>query len=256
MSNPVGSSPRAARGTIVLFHGLTSSPVELTSLTAALTLEHFVVVTPHLAGHGDITELRATRLERWLEDARQAVLGAQCEDSPLPCFVGGSSFGALLALRMALDQPSSIAGLVMLAPPFRLRRRFDEARLRILAQLAEAIIDTLGVRPKNRTHESRLVLPRDCLTHHSVGSAVRMVQLRSAIFRDLHRLSTPALIVQDPHDHLVDPDGVDPFIEAADHAEVDTIWLPGGEHELTLGPRHPEVSHTVLEFLNRLCRAN
>jgi alpha-beta hydrolase superfamily lysophospholipase len=68
-------------------------------------------------------------------------------------------------------------------------------------------------------------------------------------------LGIPILIVQDPHDHLVHPDGVDPFIEAAEHTEVDTVWLPGAEHELTLGPRHTEVSHTVSEFLNRLCLA-
>jgi len=225
-------------------------------LAESLRSESFAVLTPPLAGHGDIAALKSIRLEQWLDDATQALRAARTERSSGPCFVGGLSFGALLALRLAIDQPTPIAGLILLAPPFLLRRRFDEARLRILAQLPESIIDSLGVRAKNRSHEARLVLPRACLTQHSVGSAVRMVKLRTAIFRQLTDLSTPTLIVQDPNEHLVDPDGVDPFIEGAEHAEVDTIWLPGGEHELTLGPKYPEVSHTVLEFLNRLCLAN
>lgn len=240
------------RGSIILFHGLTSSPAELSSLTDALRGHRFEASTPHLAGHTTIEILRRTHLHVWLEDAVTTV--ASCSrDGPL--FVGGSSFGALLALYIATLQRWPITGLVLLAPPLRLRRKFDEARLRILAKLPEPVIDRLGTRTKDKGRENRLLLPRCCLEAHSVASIVRLVKLRDLLFPKLAQLRIPVLIVQDPHDHLVHPDGVDPFIEAAEHTEVDTVWLPGAEHELTLGPRHPEVSHTVVEFLNRLCLA-
>jgi esterase/lipase len=241
------------RGAIILFHGLTSSPEELSSLTGVLREHRFEVSAPHLAGHTDIELLRRTHLEVWLEDAVGTLASISADTRPL--FVGGSSFGALLALYIATLQRWPINGLVLLAPPLRLRRRFDEARLRILAQLPETIIDRLGTRAKNRGREGRLALPRSCLEAHSVASIVRLVKLRELIMPKLAELGIPILIVQDPHDHLVHPDGVDPFIEAAEHTEVDTVWLPGAEHELTLGPRHTEVSHTVSEFLNRLCLA-
>lgn len=252
----VPTSPPAARqsrGSVLLFHGLTSSPEELGSLSRALTAARFSVVTPPLAGHTDIDALRRTRLETWLQEAAEAI-GAISAGGPL--FIGGLSFGALLSLGLLAQHPHPISGIILLAPPFKLRRRFDEGRLRILSRLPDTLIDKLGTRKKDLTRETRLVLPRKCLAEHSIASAVRMARLKDRLKPFLPTLATPILIVQDPHDHLVDPDGVDSFIEAAEMAEVDTIWLPGAEHELTLGPRHNEVAHAVIEFLNRLCLAN
>ncbi len=251
---PTASVMPSTRGTVLLFHGLTSSPEELTSLRDALVHSRFSVGTPPLAGHTDIEALRRTRLETWLGEATAAV---ECVQSDSPLFIGGLSFGALLSLALVLQGPRRppISGLILLAPPFRLRRRFDEGRLNLLSRLPEDILDKLGTRKKDSNREKRLVLPRRCLGEHSIASAVRMAKLRTRLKPLLPALTVPTIIVQDPHDHLVDPDGVDPFIEAAEHAEVDTIWLPGAEHELTLGPRHEEVSHVVIEFLNRLCLA-
>lgn len=253
-SAPVPRPP--LRGSILLFHGLTSSPDELTSLTDALADAGFTAAAPPLAGHGDIHTLKRVRIETWLTDAAQSLHAIRQSTPPGPLFVGGLSFGALLALHLALRSDTPIRGLILLAPPFQLRRRLDEIQLQLLRHLPDSVVDSLGIRPKSRAHETRLVLPRQCLTHHSIGSAVRMVKLRHTLLAESRQLSTPVLIVQDPHDHLVHPDGVDPFIEVAENAEVDTIWLPGGEHELTLGPRHHEVSHVVIEFMNRLCLAN
>lgn len=241
------------RGSVLLFHGLTSSPEELSSLKDALVASRFSVETPPLAGHTDIETLRRTRLETWLNDATDALESSR---SKSPLFLGGLSFGAVLSLALVSQNPRPIAGLILLAPPFRLRRRFDERRLSLLSRLPEDILDKLGTRKKDVAREKRLVLPRHCLGEHSIASAVRMAKLRTRIKPLLPALTVPTIIIQDPHDHLVDPDGVDTFIEAAENTEVDTIWLPGAEHELTLGPRHEEVSHAVLEFLNRLCLAN
>ncbi|MFM1848707.1 MAG: hypothetical protein RL417_2181 [Pseudomonadota bacterium] len=250
-SNPGKAS--LSRGSILLFHGLTSSPAELDSLSRVLLDHRFKVTTPPLAGHGDIEQLRRTSLDTWLSEAEKTL----AETPPGgPFFVGGCSFGALLSLYLGTREQRPIDGLVLLAPPFKLRRRFDETRLRLLSKLPEHLIDTLGVRKKNRARESRLVFPRNCLEAHSVASIVRMAKLRNLIAPRIPTLRVPVLIIQDPHDHLVHPDGVDPFIESAEHSEIDTIWLPGAEHELTLGPRHLEVSRAVLEFLNRICLAN
>ena len=252
VEEPTPADSPGVRGSIILFHGLTSSPAELGSLTDKLRSSRFNVKTPALSGHNDVEALRRTPLQTWLNEAEAAV-----RDLPngKPSFVGGCSFGALLTLYVATLQQRPLQGLILLAPPFKLRRRFDETRLKILSKLPEQVINSLGIRAKNRHRESRLVLPRQCLDAHSVGSIVRMSKLRDMILPKLNELTIPILIIQDPHDHLVHPDGVDPFIESAEHTEVDTIWLPGAEHELTLGPRHSEVSHAVLEFLNRLCLA-
>ena len=77
------------------------------------------------------------------------------------------------------------------------------------------------------------------------------MQLRKLVVSRLKNLKMPILILQDPFDHHVHPDGTERIVEAFGSEEVDTIWFPRGEHELTLGPNEKEVSVAVREFLRR-----
>jgi len=246
--------PRDAhRGTAAFFHGLTGTPLELTSLGVPLSGEGYRVLLPALAGHGrSPEELCQTPLPAWLDDAARVVRSLQSSSGHR--ILGGLSFGALMALEAASHLPD-VAGIILLAPPIRLRRTSRECLLGLLSHLPHSALNLLRVRPKEPRPSTLHLLPRAAFPVHSVGAAARLITLRRRILSRLSTITAPVLIIQDPHDHLLAPDGADELVVHLEKSEVDTIWIPDGQHELTVSAAHGQVSHTVAEFLNRICLA-
>jgi carboxylesterase len=102
---------------VLLLHGLGGTPAELTTLARALQAAGFAVHCCRLAGHcGTADELRATTWRDWYASAEFAL--AELEAICGRVVVGGLSMGALLAARLARENPGRVHGLVMLAPTF------------------------------------------------------------------------------------------------------------------------------------------
>jgi len=102
--------------TVMLIHGLTGSPVEMRFLAGYLNKRGYSVVCPRLANHGEpIGILKYTRWQEFYESVRQAFLREQasCDGS---IFAAGLSMGALLALLLADEFKTKIAGASCLAP--------------------------------------------------------------------------------------------------------------------------------------------
>lgn len=113
--------PRLAPGQrppgVLLLHGLGGTPIELGTLARALENAGCLVHCPRLAGHcGTADELRATTWRDWYASAESGLadLLPRCGS----VVVGGLSMGALLAARLARENPDRVHGLAMLAPTF------------------------------------------------------------------------------------------------------------------------------------------
>ncbi len=104
---------------ILLIHGLGGTPVELRVVAIGLARHGFTVHCPQLAGHcGSYQELRATGWRDWyrsVEAAHERLLGS-CDR----VIVGGLSMGAILALHLAAQRPSEVAGMALFAPTLKL----------------------------------------------------------------------------------------------------------------------------------------
>ena len=83
---------------IVLFHGLSSSPLELNYISNVLKKNGFRVETPTLNGYGFGDQ--AGTWEEWLNEATNLVSHLQKQEA-LQLSVGGISLGATLALGVA-----------------------------------------------------------------------------------------------------------------------------------------------------------
>ncbi len=102
---------------VILVHGLTGTPNEMQFLAHFLKRRGYSVLCPRLANHGEPIEiLKQTRWQEFYESVRQAFLKIENSKHGAPVFVAGLSMGALLALLLAEEFPSRIAGVSCLSP--------------------------------------------------------------------------------------------------------------------------------------------
>jgi carboxylesterase len=103
---------------VLLVHGLTGTPNEMRVLGKALNRHGYTVHGVQLAGHGgDVEDLLATGWRDWYASVEQAAERLLHRVDRL--FVGGLSMGALLALKLAAEQPQRIAGVGVYGATFR-----------------------------------------------------------------------------------------------------------------------------------------
>ena len=100
---------------VILVHGLTGTPTEMRFIAWFLNSRGYTVSCPRLANHGQpLAVLKATRWEEFYESVRQAYQELRADHDTI--YAGGLSMGALLALLLAEEFPSGIAGTSCLSP--------------------------------------------------------------------------------------------------------------------------------------------
>ncbi len=105
------------RAGVLLIHGLTGTPNEMRLLGKGLHRAGFTVYGMQLAGHcGDEQDLLATDWQDWYRSVEEAAAKLMAKVDHF--FVGGLSMGALLALKLAADQPNKVAGVGVYGPTF------------------------------------------------------------------------------------------------------------------------------------------
>lgn len=97
---------------IILFHGLTGTPAELSGVAKDLNGYGFTVFCPLLAGHCvSEAELLKTNWQDWYDSVKNA-LDAFSQHMDV-IFSGGISAGAVLSLKLAQDFPELLRGLAL-----------------------------------------------------------------------------------------------------------------------------------------------
>ncbi|HUW53116.1 MAG TPA: alpha/beta fold hydrolase, partial [Rhodanobacter sp.] len=98
------------RSGVLLIHGLTGTPMEMRLLGKGLNRAGFTVHGMQLAGHcGNADDLLGTGWRDWYASVEKAA--DEMLDKVDHLFVGGLSMGALLALKLAAEQPERVAGV-------------------------------------------------------------------------------------------------------------------------------------------------
>ncbi|MHB1273165.1 MAG: alpha/beta hydrolase [Rhodanobacter sp.] len=106
------------RSGVLLIHGLTGTPMEMRLLGKGLNRAGFTVHGMQLAGHcGNAEDLLGTGWRDWYASVEKAA--DEMLDKVDHLFVGGLSMGALLALKLAAEQPDRVAGVGVYGATFR-----------------------------------------------------------------------------------------------------------------------------------------
>lgn len=113
-----GVSMKGANGSVViLIHGLTGTPNELSFLAGSLNRKGYSVICPRLANHGEPIEvLKNTTWQDCYASARDCLMEAIPENKHI--FIAGLSMGALLALLLSQEFPDKISAVSCLSPTF------------------------------------------------------------------------------------------------------------------------------------------
>ncbi len=243
-----------ARGEVLLFHGLTSSPQEMEELSGVLYRSGFNVSVPRFSGHsGDLAQLKQTTAESWIDDTRESFNQLKKRSPHLPCFIVGVSFGSLLALFLAASRRDEVDGLVVLSPPILLKSKMKEILLTGISFFPNWLLNMLGVVKKSKRDPNTFSVPREAFPVHSIAAVARCIGIRRKLSRNLSKIICPVLILQDPEDHLVDKGAAALLQKQIAAARVHVELISGGEHELTLGHHREQVFKLIKTFIESNC---
>ncbi len=232
----------------LLIHGLTGTPYEMRYLGQRLAAEGFRVHGVRLAGHaGAPEELGATTHLNWYESVVEGL--ERLRGYPAPIIVVGLSMGALLATRLAAEQPDAVAGLVMLAPAFYLpsRRRWPLRLMQYAAGIANRIYfhqpggSDIHDATARRVHPGNRLMP--------LSAALNLLELSDYVRPKLAEIEQPALIIHSRNDHTY------PFEQntrfAMNHlasAPKRLVVLADSYHVITVDTDKDRVAQELLDF--------
>jgi len=209
---------------VLLCHGFTGSPHAMRPWAQHLEAEGFRVQVPRLPGHGTSwQELNRTRWTDWYAavDRAFAGLAADCDH----VFVGGLSMGGALALRLAEQHGSRVAGLALVNPCIHIA----DPRMR-LSWLLQAIPSLPSIANDiARPGQDEAAYDRNPLRALHSGAG-----LWAAVRADLSRVDQPLVVYKSRVDHVVDPSSLELIRAGIQSPICEVVLLERSYHVATL----------------------
>jgi alpha-beta hydrolase superfamily lysophospholipase len=258
--------PSAAKGVVVLVHGLAEHSGRYTHVGEYLAALGWVVHAFDYRGHGKSPGRRVhvDRFEDFLDDTAVVVEAARRRHPGLPIFLVGHSLGGLIVLLYALTRPAGLAGVAVTSPslgthPSLRPSRLKSAVARILSVVAPRTLFRTGLDPRGLSHDPEVVraYAADPLISHSV-SARFYTSVRSAMaeaHRSVPQVSVPALVMASANDAIVDPEATRRWLASAPAGLVEAVFYDALAHELFNEPQREEVLARLEQWLERVTMA-
>ena len=251
---------------VLLIHGLTGTPTEMSRLERALKKKGFQVEVPLLAGHGSSTaELLKSRWEDWVESSRTALhtLEANCEQ----IYCSGMCMGALICMLLA-SQSEKIKGIVLMSPdagipakgasllssllPIGLMLpRFLQNRIYWVEKPPYGVRDqtiqdeiTYSIQQSQKRESDSFGTFRTYL-----ASFKETAELRKESFKVAPHLKAASLVLQSSEDTLMDPRNADVVFNLLGSTKKNIVYLTGCDHVMTVDLKHKEVSEFTIQFI-------
>ncbi|KPL74367.1 hypothetical protein ADN00_13830 [Ornatilinea apprima] len=235
---------------VILVHGFTSTPKEMSRLGAYLNQQGFTVIAPRLPGHAlTIQDMPRTRYQDWynaLEDAYQ-LLRPHCAQMAIV----GVSMGGALSLLFAANHPFD--ALVTLSAPYDLA---DSPRLRKILPLLRLLsrVKPFLKKPKG----GHWFNPEAGREHYSyrynpTRSAVELLLMLSEMQAALPRVTAPALLIHSLDDGYVHPANLLPLFALLGSPQKDMRFIQGSSHCVTIDGDRQALYEQIGAFLTARC---
>jgi len=232
----------------LLIHGLTGTPYEMRYLGERLAAAGIRVRGVRLAGHAGAPEdLGGVTYDNWYESVVRGFEELRAYRDPN--IVIGLSCGAVLAARLAEDQPEAVAGLVMLAPAFFLPRQQTIAlrAISLLGPLTKSIYlhndrgSDIHDQSAARIHPSCKLMP--------LSAPIELLKLSALVRPALGRVAQPTLIMHSVNDHTCPAQkNVDYLMRNLGSANKRAVMLEESYHVITVDSDKERIASEVLGF--------
>ena len=237
---------------VLLIHGLTGTPYEMRYLGQQLAGAGMRVLGVRLAGHaGAPEELAAVTHANWYESVVDGF--ERLRGYGDPNVVVGLSMGALLAVRLALDQPEAVAGVAMLSPAFFLptSTRLALRSLRPTARFADQLFVHRPGGSDIHDAAARDIHPGSRLV--PLSAAMHLIELSDYLRPRLASLEQPALLIHGRQDHVC------PFAKNVEFVRSHLggklrrfVVLEESFHVITVDSERDRVAREVADFARSL----
>lgn len=232
----------------LLVHGFTSTPYEMRYLGDRLHAAGYTVCGVCLAGHARRPEDLITH--SWRDWYATVEAGLETLSATCSAVLGiGLSLGSLLILRLAHEQPRSIAALALLSPALRLRNAWP-ARL---APLGRLLVPWL---PASIAYVSKVQSDIVDLAARGVHPGYRRMPLRAVfelialqqeVRRILPAVMQPTLAIHARHDNTAPLENL-----AILQRQLPNLWgtviLPRSGHVVAVDVEKQRVAEEVIRF--------
>lgn len=238
-----GFSHAGAAVGVLLCHGFTGTPQSLRPWAHDLAAAGYSVELPLLPGHGTVwQEMNRTTWQDWYGtvDAALADLRSRCST----VFVAGLSMGGALALRLALEHPADVAGLVLVNPAVHL----EDPRLRLLPLIRRIVPSFPGIASDiKKPGSTELAYDRTPL--HALAS---MIALYADVVPRLGRVTQPLLLLRSLEDHVVPASSSRLILDSVGSSDLTEVVLENSYHVATLDNDAERIVKESLAFVSRL----
>jgi carboxylesterase len=232
----------------LLIHGLTGTPYEMRYLGERLAEQGIRVRGVRLAGHAAAPEdLGQSTQENWYESVVRGFEDLRGYGDPIVAV--GLSCGAVLAARLAEDQPEAVAGLVMLAPAFFLPP-YQTVALRAISVLG-AMTKTIYLHNQRSSdiHDQAAVLVHPTCRLMPLCGPIELLKLSAIVRARLDRIRQPALIMHSINDHTCPAKkNVDYLMQRLGSARKRAVMLDESYHVITVDSDKDRIVTEVLGF--------
>ena len=254
-ANANGADATGDRLGCLLVHGFTGTPQEMRFLGECLHRDGYTVSGVRLAGHcTSVNDLARTKWQDWYGSARSGVEELQ-QHTPQVVAIG-QSMGALLALKLAVDHPQAVAGLVLLAPALELSnpwvRRLGPALRRLLPLVKHPRRHLRRGERDVADHQARGESPS--YRHVPLPALHQLLVLQDHVQSILAHVRQPALIIHSRQDHTCPPSNV-ALLERSLRGRIRSVFLEDSFHVITIDVDKERVASEVTAFLGGIGEA-
>ncbi len=221
--------PENPRGIgVVLVHGFLATPAELRSYGEHLAALGHPVIGVRLCGHGTSPwDLRDRHWKEWLGSVRRGfeIISAFADRI---CVIGFSTGGAL-ALRLAAEQPETLAGIAVVSVPakFRDRNLIFAPLLHGINKLTRWVSSLEGLM-LFRANESEH--PNINYRHIPVRGLFELRRLVDNMKRRLGDVACPVAVIQGTEDQIIDPKSAEIILKKIASKDTSLHMIPSRRH--------------------------
>jgi len=254
-----------AKAVVVLVHGNSEHMGRYAHVVSALTARGFTVFNHDHRGHGKSAGVRGDVEDFgfFISDLRKLVELAREQNPDLPLFMVAHSLGGLIALTYALENESTLSGLVLMSPALEFGADVSPLLKRLAGVIARAA-PLLPITPSNKQPDSVLsrdpeiqrLFDADPLCYSGDVRARYGFELLKAAERVRNRgrkLQLPVLLEYGTDDRLVNPRASKALFERLTTPDKTLLEWKDARHELFNELEKVEVIESVVAWLEARC---
>ncbi|MFX1284950.1 MAG: alpha/beta hydrolase [Promethearchaeota archaeon] len=221
---------------VLLLHGYTGNPYELSLFAEYLINEGFHVVAPLYPGHAkDKFKLARTTKNDWIGAVENALNDIRSKD-PTHIFVSGLSMGGLLTLHVGITQPD-ITAIAPICGPVFLKKR-----MLVLLPIVKRFMTYFPIIEKVDAQDPAVkadpIFQENMKRYDKtvVSTVIDLLSLMKEAKENLDQIKQPIMIVQAKKDKTVHPSNATYIL---DHVNTESskkqiLWLENSGHVATL----------------------